>query len=205
MRLIYLPNQTSATYEIEQFLLLGITRNIVQGNTNNLLGGFFQVIASSHVRRNQTARLTPQRVLGGQWLRFGNVQSSTMNTSLTQRHGQRVSINGITSSGINNYGGGLQLAQAGGVQQVVGLRRARHRHNHHIRQWQQSIQALESIHFLDAFRMYFRMPSHAKRMHAYGLRQSTEVRADVSSANDQCDATLRAQRGTLVASGALAG
>ena len=47
MRLIYLPNQTSATYEIEQFLLLGITRNIVQGNTNNLLGGFFQVIASS--------------------------------------------------------------------------------------------------------------------------------------------------------------
>ena len=31
MRLIYLPNQTSATYEIEQFLLLGITRNIVQG------------------------------------------------------------------------------------------------------------------------------------------------------------------------------
>ena len=114
MRLIYLPNQTSATYEIEQFLLLGITRNIVQGNTNNLLGGFFQVIASSHVRRNQTARLIPQRVLGGQWLRFGNVQSSTMNTSLTQRHGQRVSINGITSSGVNNYGGGLQLAQAGG-------------------------------------------------------------------------------------------
>ena len=42
------------------------------------------------------------------------------------------------------------------------------------------------------------MPSHAKRMHAYGLCQSTEVRADVSSANDQCDATLRAQRGTLV-------
>lgn len=66
MRLIYLPNQTSATYEIEQFLLLGITRNIVQDNTNNLLGGFFQVIASSHVRRNQTARLIPQRVLGGQ-------------------------------------------------------------------------------------------------------------------------------------------
>ena len=44
-----------------------------------------------------------------------------------------------------------------------GLIGYREDYEEHIRQWQQSIQALESIHFLDAFRMYFRIPSQDRK------------------------------------------
>ena len=145
------------------------------------------------MRGDQAMRLIPQRTFRRQRLRLGDVQSGTVEPSIVQGVSQGLGIDGVATPGIDHDGCGFQTTQTIRIQQMMGLRRARHRHRHHVCQWQQRLQPLEAIHLFNALGRHVRMTAHAESTHTYGLGKLSEMRPDVTDADNQRDATFRAQ------------